>query len=79
MLNQGKSVDQVRDAALADVKKNKYTDQQKIDKYPNLYYWEYVATQSEQENQNKLNSAAQTKYEASADGTDDTKELLYEG
>ena len=57
-MNGGQTTDQMREAALADIKKNKLNDRQKIEKYPNMFYWEYQQAQDEAENQAKLNSVA---------------------
>lgn len=51
------------------------TDQQKVEQYPNMFYWEHEVNQEDVNNQATANEKAQKLFTANPDGSDEHKEI----
>ena len=49
---------------------NELSDNEKIEKYPNQFYWEYKMDQNEKREQDQDNAIAQEKYNTNPIGSD---------
>lgn len=55
------------------------SDEDRIRKYPNRFYYEFPKNVALEQAQQTLNINAQNKFNENSEGTDDHKDLLYEG